>query len=91
MSWLVWVDDAVAREDRVAVMPVRIGGVHAVGAVRVDAGGKEVELRSGRRVARVAGQTLVAVLHLLQEDDVGVDRLAVPAGRRECAAARECR
>jgi hypothetical protein len=45
------VDDAVAREDRVAVVAMRINGVHAVGAVRVGAGGEKVELRTGHRVA----------------------------------------
>ena len=66
--------DLVARDDRVAVMPVRIHGVHAVGAVQVAAGAQVVQLRAFR-IALAPRHPFVAVLDLLQEHDVGVDRV----------------
>jgi hypothetical protein len=74
MSWLTKFDDAVARENGVAVMPVRVDGVHAVGAMRIGTERKILELRSQRLIG-VMCQTLVTVLDFLEEDDVGVDRL----------------
>jgi hypothetical protein len=64
--------DDVARQDRIAVVPVRVHRIHAVAAVLVAAGGEELQLRAGVIVG-VARQPLVAVLHFLQEHDVGVD------------------
>ena len=55
-------------------MPVGINGVHAVGAMQVAAGAEHVELRAVV-VTRAPRQPFIALLHFLQEADVGIDRV----------------
>ena len=63
-------DDRKARQDGVAVMPLAIDGVAAIGHLLPHGVRDEFVLRLARPVDVAAGVAVVGALHLLQEQDV---------------------
>src|SRR5688572_3957742 len=66
-------DDRVAREHRIAVMPVAIYGILAIRHFLPVAVGDVLVLRLDRPVAITTGVPVVQPLHFLQEDDVRIE------------------
>jgi len=83
--------DRIAAQDGVAVMAVVVDGIAAVGDVVPNLVGEEIVLRFVGPVVEARGVAAVLPQHLLQEDDVRVERAQTVAQLVDHHAAVELR